>query len=105
MPDPGCFIVRATVPEAERQAFDDWYQDEHLPDAMKTFGARAAWRGWSQDDAAVHIAVYEFDDVAHAVAIPSSPGLKRLIAEFDSRWGTRVPRSREVVSLAQRITA
>ena len=34
------FVVRATVSDAsKRQAFDAWYSREHLPDAIKSFGA------------------------------------------------------------------
>jgi hypothetical protein len=34
------FVVRATVTDpAKREAFDTWYSREHLPDAMKSFGA------------------------------------------------------------------
>jgi hypothetical protein len=32
-------IVRAEVVEADRSAFDHWYQTEHLPDAKAAFGA------------------------------------------------------------------
>jgi hypothetical protein len=35
------FVVRATVADpARRKAFDTWYQNEHLPDAAKSFGAK-----------------------------------------------------------------
>ena len=49
---PGAWlVVRATVANAaDRPAFDHWYRTEHLPDAMKAFGVRQAWRGWSQQD-------------------------------------------------------
>ncbi len=34
------FVVRATVTDAaKRRAFDTWYQNEHLPDAIKSYGA------------------------------------------------------------------
>ena len=37
------FVVRATVSDADkRSAFDQWYRDVHLPDAIKSFGARKA---------------------------------------------------------------
>jgi hypothetical protein len=56
------FIVKARVVDASvKDAFDRWYQDEHLPDAVKTFGAKGAWRGWSDQGALVHYAVYEFE--------------------------------------------
>ena len=37
-------IVRAEVDPAVRDAFDAWYQDEHLPDAVRSFrrGGRVA---------------------------------------------------------------
>jgi len=45
---PTFFIVRATIPDpAQRAAFDEWYAEEHLPDAVKSFGAQKAWRFWS----------------------------------------------------------
>ena len=41
------FIVRAEVPEAERDAFDRWYETEHLPDAKTAFlFTRVGLAGW-----------------------------------------------------------
>ena len=54
-------------------------------------------------DANVHYAVYEFDDVTAARAIPESDALERLVVEFDRRWGDRVTRSREIVDAVQTI--
>jgi hypothetical protein len=37
------FVVRATVADpAKRKAFDEWYKNEHLPDAAKAFGVSKA---------------------------------------------------------------
>ena len=97
-------MVRAQVVDPSvKDAFDRWYQDEHLPDARKAFGARRAWRGWSALDASVHHAFYEFDDLARAQAIQGTDGLKRLIAEFDRAWGNKVTRSRDFVEVIQAI--
>jgi hypothetical protein len=99
---PAYFIVRAKVLDAAvKDDFDRWYRDEHLPDALKAFNARRAWRGWSAVDATVHHAFYEFDDLARAQAIQGSEALKRLIAEFDRVWGDKVTRSRDVVEVTQ----
>ena len=99
-----CFNVRAQIVDADvKEAFDRWYQDEHLPDALKAFNARRAWRGWSEVDANVHDAVYAFDDLTAARAIPDSDALKRLVVEFDRTWGDRVTRSREIVDAVQTI--
>ncbi|HEX2216647.1 MAG TPA: hypothetical protein VHG27_08160, partial [Xanthobacteraceae bacterium] len=57
------FIVRSVVPDAsQRQAFDDWYRTDHLPWAMKVFGAEKGWRFWSETDPSVHQASYQFAD-------------------------------------------
>ena len=98
------FIVRSQVVDPSVQdAFDQWYQDEHLPDAMKGFGAVGAWRGWSEVDPSVHYAVYEFDSVEQARAVPGSEAIKPLIAEFDRVWGKKVVRARDGVRVVQRI--
>ncbi len=80
MTNRGVFIVRAVVPEADRAAFDDWYQNEHLEEAKELFSASKAWRGWSQVEPEVHIAFYEFGDIGSAVAIQESEALTQLSA-------------------------
>ena len=37
---------------------------EHLPDAVKAFGVKKAWRFWSLSNPALHQATYEFTDQA-----------------------------------------
>ena len=97
-----CFMVRARIAaDVAREDFERWYRDEHLPDALKTFKAKRAWRAWSDLDARVHYAFYEFDSMAAARAIEGSEGLKRLVADFDRAWGKRVDRSREFISIVQ----
>ena len=40
-----CLMVRAEVAKkADRDRFDHWYATDHLPLAVKTFGARRGWR-------------------------------------------------------------
>jgi hypothetical protein len=99
------FMVRAVVGEADRAAFDRWYDVSHLPDAIRIFGAERAWRAWSRTDPSVHIAFYAFANIDAAMAILGSDGLKTLIADFDRTWGPRVTRSREVLEVAGEIEA
>ncbi len=96
-------VVRAVVAEADRRDFDHWYRSEHLPDALKAFAARHAWRGWSRPDPSLHYAYHQFADAAAAEAIGSSPAIRTLIAEFDARWGTRVTRTREIIEIADEL--
>jgi hypothetical protein len=73
------FIVRATIADpARRAAFDDWYRKDHLPWAVKAFGAQKAWRCWSDTDPSQHIATYQFPDRA-ALDRGTAPGIM-------SRW-------------------
>jgi hypothetical protein len=98
------FIVRAQIVDSDvKNDFDRWYEDEHLPDACTAFNAKRAWRGWSEVDAAVHYAFYEFDDIAVIRAIQTSDVLKDLVAEFDRHWGNKVTRSRDIVEFVQNI--
>ena len=84
--------VRAEVPEAERDAFDAWYDAEHLSE-----------RGWCADAPGIHIAIYRFSGPEQLEAALSSQAAAELIAEFDRVWGVRVTRRREAFSVCQRL--
>ena len=94
-------IVRAEVPEADRDAFDAWYRAEHLPDAKAAFRCVNAKRGWSDVTPGIHIAIYEFTDLDTARNVTTSPAIEALITEFDRVWQGRVTRTREVVGIEQ----
>jgi hypothetical protein len=94
-------IVTANVAEADRNAFERWYEAEHLPDALAAFGAVSARRGWSDVTPGVHIALYEFRDIGHARTATGGKAIKALIAEFDRVWQGRVTREREIIEIAQ----
>ena len=96
-------IVRAEVTPEVKTQFDTWYQNEHLPDALKAFNAVSAKRGWSSVDDNIHVAFYEFPDLETATALMDSDILKDLIAEFDRHWAGKVTRTRELVEFSQTI--
>jgi len=97
------FVVRATVSDpAKREAFGAWYSREHLPDAMKSFGAVKAWRYWSATDPSLHHAMYEFTDKAALDRAVEGPEMKRLVADFNRDWPD-VTRTREVLVLAEEL--
>src|SRR4051794_39988944 len=103
--------VRAEVPEGERERFDQWYETDHLPWALRAFAARRAWRCWSRSDSqgtpqgtrCVHVAFYEFDSVEAAEAATAPDRIAPLVADFDRVWGNRVTRRRAVLEVAQEI--
>ena len=99
---PALLVVRATLANLrDRLAFDDWYHKEHLPDAMKAFGVRSAWRAWSQTEPAVHCAFYRFGSLEDAARATTGTAIEALIAEFDRCWGTKVTRTREVMNVVE----
>jgi hypothetical protein len=99
------FVVRASVADAsKRAAFDRWYHSEHLPDAVKSFGADKAWRSWSVTDPAVHVASYQFADQAALERAMNGDDMKRLVADFNRDWPD-VTRTREIFVLAEEVGA
>ena len=99
------FVVRATVSDAsKRAAFDTWYSREHLPDAVKSFGAEKAWRYWSLTDPALHLAMYRFVDAAALDRATKGENMSRLVADFNRDWPD-VTRTREVLVLTEEFGA
>jgi len=74
------------------------------PDALAAFHAVSAWRGWSDDDPAVHFAFYEFPTLDEAKSVGDSDAMKTMRADFDQNWQDRVARTREYVEVAQSIS-
>ena len=97
------FIVRAEVDPEAREAFDAWYETEHLPDAVAALGAAGASRGWSGVEDNVHTAFYEFPDMAAVQRMMASDALKGMIAEFSRCWDGKVARTRDAVDIVQKI--
>ena len=92
------FVVRATLTEmTDRARFDTWYKKEHLPDALRAFGAEAAVRAWSTQDPKVHTAFYRFPSLEAAKSATSGTAIKELVEEFDRVWGDRVHRTRDIL--------
>lgn len=99
-------IVRARLNNlADRQRFDDWYHKEHLPTGLREFKAQRGWRAWSKTNPLVHIALYEFPSVEEAEDILDSAALAAQIAEFDRVWGAGIARTREIVEVAEELSA
>lgn len=100
-------IIRARLTNmADRPRFDDWYRTEHLPSGLRHYkGVQRGWRAWSRTNPLVHIAVYEFPSVEEAEAILDSAALAAQIAEFDRLWGTGITRTREIVEVAEELSA
>ena len=96
-------IVRAEVDPSARDEFDAWYRDVHLQRIAEAYGAAGAWRGWSAVDDNVHVACYEFADLAEVDRVTASAERNRMVGEFARRWQGRATWTREVVETVQAI--
>ena len=99
-----CLVVRAVSDASKREAFDTWYSREHLPDALKSFGAQKAWQHWSLTEPSLHLATYQFADQASMERAVNGADMKRLIADFNRDWPD-VTRTREMLVLAEEVGA
>tara|TARA_Y100000588_G_C13901204_1_gene772931 strand:- start:245 stop:562 length:318 start_codon:yes stop_codon:yes gene_type:complete len=98
-------IVRAEVAVESRESFDEWYESEHLPSALREFEGVSAMRGWSDVNPDVHLAFYEFPTLDAANNLLNSNLMKAFIREFDKHWDGKVTRTREVFEVTQLLTA
>tara|TARA_Y100000588_G_C13499816_1_gene604683 strand:- start:242 stop:550 length:309 start_codon:yes stop_codon:yes gene_type:complete len=94
-------VVRAKVDENICEKFDKWYEDEHLPDALREFKAVSAKRGWSEFETNTHVAFYEFENLTSANKLLESDIMKEFITDFDRHWGGKVTRTRELIEIKQ----
>ena len=97
-------LVRAEVEKESREGFDHWYQNEHLPSALKEFkDSIGAWRAWSDVEEGVHLAFYEFENLENAHNLLGSDLMKEFIKEFDRHWLGKVTRTRDVIAVKQKL--
>ena len=94
-------VVRSVLTDPSlRGRFEQWYQNDHLPWAIRVFGAEKAWRLWSETDADVHCAVYRFADMEALRRGMSGDGFRELVADYDRTWPAGVTRTREILTMA-----
>ena len=95
-------VVRSVVSDAAlRGKFEHWYSAEHLGWALDLFKAEKGWRFWSEVEAGVHYAVYQFADLERLDAALKSEGFKELVADYDRTWPAGVTRTRDILTLVE----
>jgi hypothetical protein len=85
----GLFVVRATIAKEREDAFNRWYDKEHLPQVLRYNGAVSGrrYRRIAGDDRYDYMAVYEFASEAVLHEFLQSDALKELRAEYDRHFG------------------
>jgi hypothetical protein len=90
------FVVKATITKDREEAFNRWYNDEHVPQLLQFPGAVSArrYRALMGEDRYQYMAVYELRDEATLRRLMDSEHMKALRAEYDAHFGDVSDRAR-----------
>ncbi len=95
-------IVTSDTSKVSKSEFNNWYEEEHLVEALNSFNAMGAKRGWI-NNSKIHLAIYKFKNIMLAKKALKSKILENLIKNFDDRWNKKVFRTRELIETIQEI--
>ena len=90
MKNKGVFIVMANVKPEQEDAFNRWYDEDHMPKALIRFpGVISGRRHKIIDggDGYNYMAIYEFESEAKLNETMKSDALQGLIQEFNDTFG------------------
>ena len=90
------FVVKATIRKDQEDAFNRWYNEEHVPQFLRWKGAVSArrYRAIDGEDTYQYMAVYELESAENFRALMASPHMKELRAEYDAHFGAVSARAR-----------
>ena len=90
MANKGVFIVMAKVPPEKEDAYNRWYDEDHLPKALNRFPGVLSGRRYKITDGGDgynYIALYEYESYEKLMETAQSEALKGLIGEYDAAFG------------------
>ncbi len=92
------FVVKATIRKDQEDAFNRWYNEEHVPQVFQFKGLVSARRykalEGEGEDKYQYMAVYELADEATYRRLMASDHMKALRAEYDAHFGAVSERAR-----------
>ena len=90
------FVVKATIAKDREEAFNRWYNDEHVPQFLQFPGAVSArhYRALMGEERYQYMAVYEVRDEATFRRLMDGEHMRALRAEYDAQWGDVSERAR-----------
>jgi antibiotic biosynthesis monooxygenase (ABM) superfamily enzyme len=86
----GLLIVMARVKPEDEEAFNKWYNEDHLPKAIERFPGVLSGRRYrirEGDDEYQYLAMYEFESYEGMHATAGSEIMNELAREFDAAFG------------------
>ena len=84
------FIVKANVKPDQEDAFNRWYDEDHMPKALNRFTGVISGRRYKitdGEDGYNYLAIYEFESQEKMTETMKSEALQGLIKEFDAAFG------------------
>ena len=90
------FVVKATIRKDQEEAFNRWYNEEHVPQVLQWKGLVSArrYRALEGEEKYQYMAVYELQDEATWRRLMASDHMKALRAEYDAHFGAVSERAR-----------
>ena len=90
------FVVKATIPKEQEDAFNRWYNEEHVPQFLRFPGTVSArrYKAIMGEDKYQYMAVYELQDEATFRRLMDSEHMKELRADYDASFGAVSERAR-----------
>ena len=84
------FMVRATITAEQEEAFNKWYDEEHVPQVLRYNGAISGrrYKRIAGEDKYDYMALYEFKSEETFKGFQASGHLRELRAEYDKYFGT-----------------
>ncbi len=90
MENKALFIVKANVKPDQEDAFNRWYDEDHMPKALNRFPGVISGRRYKitdGEDGYNYLAIYEFESQEKMTETMKSEALQGLIKEFDAEFG------------------
>ena len=90
MDKKGLLIVMAKVKPEDEEAFNKWYNEDHLPKAIERFPGVLSGRRYKTlegEEEYRYLAMYEFENYDTMHATVHSEVIQRLIQEYDEAFG------------------
>ncbi len=90
MENKALFIVKANVKPEQEDAFNRWYDEDHMPKALNRFPGVISGRRYKimdGGDGYNYMAIYEFESQEKLDETMKSTALQGLIQEFDAAFG------------------
>ncbi len=90
------FTVKATITPDREQAFNEWYNHEHVADVLRFKGAVSArrYKAILPEDKFQYMAVYEFENEETLQHFLKSDHMTWLRKEYDAHFGGASERQR-----------